>query len=560
MDFRVILHLDLDAFYCQVEHKRLNIDRSLPLAVRQWAGLIAVNYPAKALGIKRFHDIAEAKEICPSIKLVHVETIGKRRGPGADGGEGSIGEVNPDKATSKASLARYRKASFEVIKVMKKFSSCIERASIDEVYIDVTAMVDERLQQPGAETESLSWEDSHVAEGATLNLNVESDIRLIIGAKICKEIRDAIKRETEYDMSAGISHNKMLSKLASALNKPNKQTIVPSSAIPSLMKQLPFTSINGLGGKLGEKLKLHFPQDQTAYDLQQYEVKVLQSYLGEKGGSWLYDLIRGNIDDPVKPNVMPKSLNACKSFTSKGDIVCVKHWLEILCFELLDRLQQDHQDFDRMPKNLVLHARSAKTFEERSRQTGMPGNGSIPTLQALFQSALGLFQKLEKDCLPCSRLSVGTTDFVSQQKDMRKLSNFFSSSSNSSDRPSHGNLDHHRNNSNSKTGMDLFGKRREIFGIEADQRSKRKIENVQQQSEGSLAKGLEVKESNEQKAGPPIEIDPLSGIDISEQKYILSLIQTQRASKKAKTKTKETSSQKNLSQFWSKSSQHKEGT
>ena len=38
---RVILHLDLDCFYAQVEHNRLKIPLSVPLAVQQWNGLIA---------------------------------------------------------------------------------------------------------------------------------------------------------------------------------------------------------------------------------------------------------------------------------------------------------------------------------------------------------------------------------------------------------------------------------------------------------------------------------------------------------------------------------------
>ena len=42
---RVVIHLDLDCFYAQVEAKRLGIDPSVPLAVQQWSGLIAVNYP-----------------------------------------------------------------------------------------------------------------------------------------------------------------------------------------------------------------------------------------------------------------------------------------------------------------------------------------------------------------------------------------------------------------------------------------------------------------------------------------------------------------------------------
>ena len=50
---RVVIHLDLDCFYAQVEAKRLGIDGSVPLAVQQWSGLIAVNYPARHKGVKR---------------------------------------------------------------------------------------------------------------------------------------------------------------------------------------------------------------------------------------------------------------------------------------------------------------------------------------------------------------------------------------------------------------------------------------------------------------------------------------------------------------------------
>ena len=114
--FKVILHLDLDAFYCQVEHKRLGIDRAVPLAVRQWEGLIAINYSARDAGVKRFMDIRAATTICPALKLIHVATIGRTP-------DGTIAEVEPNRASSKACLARYRRASFEVIKVIQKFSA-----------------------------------------------------------------------------------------------------------------------------------------------------------------------------------------------------------------------------------------------------------------------------------------------------------------------------------------------------------------------------------------------------------------------------------------------------
>ena len=44
---RVIIHADLDCFYCQVEIVRLGLDPKQPMAVQQWGGVIAVNYPAR---------------------------------------------------------------------------------------------------------------------------------------------------------------------------------------------------------------------------------------------------------------------------------------------------------------------------------------------------------------------------------------------------------------------------------------------------------------------------------------------------------------------------------
>jgi DNA polymerase eta len=42
----------MDCYYAQCEHKRLNIDENIPLAVRQWNGIVAVNYAARARGVK----------------------------------------------------------------------------------------------------------------------------------------------------------------------------------------------------------------------------------------------------------------------------------------------------------------------------------------------------------------------------------------------------------------------------------------------------------------------------------------------------------------------------
>lgn len=50
---RVIIHLDLDCFYAQVEQRRLQIPATEPVAVQQRGSLLAVNYVARAAGVKR---------------------------------------------------------------------------------------------------------------------------------------------------------------------------------------------------------------------------------------------------------------------------------------------------------------------------------------------------------------------------------------------------------------------------------------------------------------------------------------------------------------------------
>jgi hypothetical protein len=71
---RFILHLDMDCFYCQVESIRLGIPSTTPMAVQQWQGLIAVNYPARAAGVQRHCRVDEALKLCPDLVLVHVAT------------------------------------------------------------------------------------------------------------------------------------------------------------------------------------------------------------------------------------------------------------------------------------------------------------------------------------------------------------------------------------------------------------------------------------------------------------------------------------------------------
>lgn len=90
----------------QVEHVRLGIPMSSPLAVQQWDGLIAVNYEARKFGVKRGDRTDAAKQKCPQIMLVHVETISVDPMHGTGDEAGKVREP-PDKSACKVSLERW---------------------------------------------------------------------------------------------------------------------------------------------------------------------------------------------------------------------------------------------------------------------------------------------------------------------------------------------------------------------------------------------------------------------------------------------------------------------
>ena len=136
--FRVILHIDLDSFYAQVESRRLGLPDSEPLVVQQWGYLLTVNYAARPYGITRNDNIEEAREKCPQLYIPHVETIG--------GEETKHALQRVDKSTQKAVLKRYRVASASIFAIFAQYADISEKASIDEMYLDVTDRITTQMK------------------------------------------------------------------------------------------------------------------------------------------------------------------------------------------------------------------------------------------------------------------------------------------------------------------------------------------------------------------------------------------------------------------------------
>ncbi|XP_019053685.1 PREDICTED: DNA polymerase eta isoform X2 [Nelumbo nucifera] len=297
----------------------------------------------------------EAKKVCPQIHLVQVPV-----------------------ARNKADLNLYRNAGSEVVSILARKGRC-ERASIDEVYLDITDAAETMLSEnPPEILESIDDEvlKSHILginEDRSKGENVREwlcrsdadrrDKLLACGAIIVADLRMQVLKETEFTCSAGIAHNKMLAKLASAMNKPAQQTVVPFSSVKGLLATLPIKKMKQLGGKLGASLQSDLGAN-TVGDLLQFTEEMLQERYGINTGTWLWNIARGISGDEVQGRLLPKSHGCGKTFPSQQalrKITSVERWLNDLCEELSERIQSDLDQNRRIAQTLTLHARVYKT-------------------------------------------------------------------------------------------------------------------------------------------------------------------------------------------------------
>lgn len=257
---------------------------------------------------------ADAKKKCPGIQLVTVPV-----------------------AHEKADLTQYREAGTRVFELLSEQGATCERTSIDEAYVDITALAAAALPTladslAAAPTDVLTgthavgmerlaavdWmqtvagcaglrdgasrsQSTPAAEG---EVEQDGDRLLVAGALVAAQLRHTIKEKLGYTLSAGISHNKMLAKHASGMHKPFQQTVVRTSAVQGLLATLKLDELNGFGGKKGKDMMenhgIYFVADLQKFSLQQF-----QSLFGETHvfAKQTYDGCRGICHKEVKQKV-----------------------------------------------------------------------------------------------------------------------------------------------------------------------------------------------------------------------------------------------------------------
>mmetsp|Transcript_43277 Transcript_43277/g.50674 ORF Transcript_43277/g.50674 Transcript_43277/m.50674 type:complete len:453 (-) Transcript_43277:949-2307(-) len=431
---RVIILLDLDCFYAQCEIVRLGLDPSIPLALLQWNSALAVNYPARALGIKRgdsFQAIREAGglalhlEVIPVQPLAEIKTISTNNSclegnhsANDESLDAKISEIGDDNNVEnntesiedaynklfrlpqcirndiyqkeknrmrnpregKASLERYRLASsmiFQVIlegmnKCVGKGNFILERASIDELYLDVTDHCNEILSSSLKEDEE--WKNDKCSPLIKISKEEYESVRsldngnedLWRGCEIAKEIRQFVFNRLGFTLSAGVSLNKTLAKLGAGYGKPNNQAIILPHLIPEVMKITKVRKVRNFGGKVGKKVISMLPEnkDTMASVAEILTLDSLTKTLGIDMGRWVFDACRGIDNEVVKETVgiLTKSITAFKSFP-KADYNSITKWIVLLVTDIVNRVEQDTERNCRSPKSCTIQYTSIRGKE-----------------------------------------------------------------------------------------------------------------------------------------------------------------------------------------------------
>src|SRR4030043_41188 len=237
MDDRIILHLDMDAFFISVEQRDDPALRGKPAAVcgsLSRSVVTSATYEARPYGIRAGMSTHEAKRRCPQLILVEGNHL------------------------------KYTETAARIFSILKEYTPLVEVASIDEAYLDITQSV-LLFQSP-----------------------------LLIG----QSIKDKILENEELTCSIGVAPNKLLAKLGSQLKKPDGLMVIKKGEVENVLRDLPVSKLNVIGPQLTDEL--NSMGILTCDQLGKFPVSVLSKRFGVIGER-LHEMGLGLDDSSVVP-------------------------------------------------------------------------------------------------------------------------------------------------------------------------------------------------------------------------------------------------------------------
>src|SRR5262245_836807 len=250
---RIILHLDMDAFYAAVEIREDPSLAGKPLIIghRGRRGVVSTcSYEARKFGVRSAMPSLTAERLCPDATWL----------PGR--------------------MDLYVEVSRRIRRILDGFTPVVEPLSIDEAFLDLTGIA------PALER----------------------------GAEIGRELKRRIQIEERLTASVGVASNKFLAKIASDLEKPDGLVVLPHAAIARRLHPLPLERLWGVGPKTAAKL--HALGLISIGEILAQPPRRLEGSLGPALARHLLALARGEDERPVASSREAKSISQERTYAS----------------------------------------------------------------------------------------------------------------------------------------------------------------------------------------------------------------------------------------------------
>mmetsp|Transcript_27142 Transcript_27142/g.43597 ORF Transcript_27142/g.43597 Transcript_27142/m.43597 type:complete len:508 (-) Transcript_27142:1793-3316(-) len=412
---KVVACFDLDCFYAQVAEKLDPQLKGKPVAIKQKYIIVTCNYEARKRGVGKLETIENAKTKCPELVLV-------------DGSD----------------LRPFRTASEQINSVWGSFGCPVERQGMDESFLDLTQLVERRIEDGDKPNNFLG----HVYP-TSAKIETRLDLRFAVASVIAQEIRDALFEQLGYQCCGGISCSKLTSKFAVEMHKPNQQTVLLPQEIPAFIRTQPVSRVRGIGRKLSQQLYMSVMEESCGgCDVERKDLlcKHIQrlpwGYLLRGVGSasqaqFVYEAVRGIDKTKVKPSGRLKSISQDETrLPHPTTVEAAMIRLGELCERILPFVNERVGDSGEFPATVRV-AISDKgdltkaKYSQRSRGSRQckADPGAFKDRDALFNITRGLLLSMINHSRPFTllRMNLCVTDFnsSSSRTDSKNISSFF---------------------------------------------------------------------------------------------------------------------------------------
>ena len=266
-DDRVILHLDMDAFYAAIEVRDDPALAGKPVIVghRGRRGVVTTcSYEARPFGVRSAMPSLTAERLCPQAIWVPVR------------------------------MDRYAEASRRIFAILRDATPVFEPLSIDEAFLDLTSVA--ALLDPAG----------------PIQAGLRPVASLEDGRRVAVSLKRRIRETEGLTASVGVAPNKYLAKVASDLEKPDGLVVLARAAIETRLWPLPVTRLWGVGPKTAPRLERAGLK--TIGDVARAGEARLTALVGDGFAEHLVALAHGLDDRPVETDRESKSISEERTY------------------------------------------------------------------------------------------------------------------------------------------------------------------------------------------------------------------------------------------------------